>query len=91
MNQSSRLKVRDELAYRQLAHQMVIVDPQGGVLHTLNHVGCFAWQQIEAGNDTMEGLVQAITTEFEVEPHQASADLQSFVDELMHKKLLLER
>jgi len=81
-------KIREELAYRRFADQMVIVAPEGGVLHTLNEVGCFAWQQIEAGNDTLEGLVAELTRQFEVDPQQATGDLQKFLDEMTAKRLL---
>lgn len=81
-------KGRDELAYRQIEEQMVIVDPRGGILHTLNEVGCFAWNQMEQGNTTLAGLTEAVVREFEVSEGQARQDLETFLGELESKALL---
>lgn len=88
MTTPKKYLIRQDLAYRQLADQMVIVDPRGGVLHTLTEVGCFTWQQMEKGNHTASGMVTAITSEFEVEEDQAREDLARFLGELESKGLV---
>lgn len=88
MTQPKKYRIRQDLAYRRLADQMVVVDPRGGVLHTLTEVGCFSWQQMEQGNNTAAGLVSAITAEFEVDQDRARKDLECFLDELVSKELV---
>ena len=85
---SSGYEIRDDLAFRQLDDTMVIVDPQGGVLHTLNAVGCFIWDQLSKGAVQRDELVSRIVKEFEVEPAQARGDLETFFAELVAKDLL---
>ncbi len=89
MSEPKRYAIREDLAFRKLADQMVIVDPRGGVLHTLTEVGCFAWQQLEQGVDTSAALVAAITTEFEVDDEQAGQDLNQFLQQLQDKELVM--
>ena len=81
-------KVRADLAFRQIEDQMVIVDPRGGIMHTLNEVGCFAWQQMDEGNTTLAGLIEAVVQQFEVDEGHARQDLQGFLGELEGKELL---
>lgn len=88
MTPTTTYRVRQDLAYRQVAEVMVIMDPQGGILHTLNEVGCFVWQRLEQQSDSVEGLVHAVTVEFEVDQQQARADLDSFLAEMTAKDLL---
>lgn len=80
------MKLKDNLVLRQvadtwcvLAYGEALVDFNG--MLTLNESGVLLWKALEEGKDR-EGLVEALTGEYEVSEEQASADVDAFLDKL---------
>ena len=48
---------------------------------TLNESGAMLWQQLEQGKDR-EGLIAALTAEYDVSEEVASADVDAFLNKL---------
>lgn len=83
-------KIRKSLAFRRIAGEMFIVDAARAEMHELNGAAALIWEGLAAGK-TEKAIVSAIVAEFEIEEKTASADLESFVDELKKTGLLVIR
>jgi len=79
------MKLKRNLIIRQVADSWIVMsleDPLvdlNGIL-TLNSSAAFLWQELEKGADR-EGLIDAMTSEYDVARDQASDD----IDEFLHK------
>lgn len=81
------MKLKNNFLLRQVAETWVVM-PIGqemldfnGML-TLNETGAFLWRKLEEGAD-LDGLVAALTAEYDVSPDAARADAQAFVEKLI--------
>ena len=81
------MKIKENFLLRQVADTWVVM-PIGqemldfnGML-TLNETGAFLWQKLQEGAD-LEGLVAAITGEYNVSPEEARRDAKEFCDKLV--------
>ena len=50
---------------------------------TLNESSYFLWEKMQAGADTIDKLVEAMTEEYEVDPETARKDIESLVAQLI--------
>lgn len=66
----------------------VIMDPQEGMVLSLNPVGTLIWEMAD-GNYTQDDIVAAVCSEFDVRRDAASADLMEFAAVLLEKRLLI--
>lgn len=88
------MKIKEGFLLRQVGANNVVV-PVGAqsvdfrCLITLNEVGAFLWQKLEADN-TVETLVEALLGEYDVTADIATADVERFVASLREKNLLDE-
>jgi hypothetical protein len=55
-------------------------------VYTLNETGAFIWEKIN-GKRSVEDIITALTTEFEIDKDTASEDMFSFIDNM--KKYLI--
>ena len=81
------MKLKENFLLRQVADTWVVM-PIGqemldfnGML-TLNETGAFLWQRLQEGAD-LEGLVKALTAEYEVSAETARADAEEFCKKLL--------
>ena len=81
------MKIKNNFLLRQVADTWVVM-PIGqemldfnGML-TLNETGAFLWQKLQEGAD-LDGLVAALTGEYDVSAEIARADVQAFLDKLV--------
>lgn len=80
------MKIKLEFVTREVAGDTLLV-PVGktalelnGML-TLNELGAFLWARLPEAED-QEALVQAVLAEYAVEPEQARADVEQFLQKL---------
>lgn len=81
------MKLKNNFLLRQVADTWVVM-PIGqemldfnGML-TLNETGAFLWQKLETGAD-LDGLVAALTAEYDVTADEARADATAFCKKLL--------
>lgn len=80
------MKTNPEFIARDIAGELVLV-PVGtaaknyGGLVTCNEVGAFIWKTLETGAD-MDGLVEAILAEFDIDAQTARTDAEEFIAKL---------
>ena len=73
--------------WRELDGEAILLDPQAGCSFNLNPVGTLIWKLLD-GQHSVEDIVAAICKTFEVEPEQASQDVQRLLDELLTNMLI---
>ena len=86
------MKIKDGFVLRKLADSHIVV-PLGnqigdfGSIIKLSESGAFLWQQLEC-EKTVDELVVALTTEYDVNKEKAKIDVMAFVDKLKSSGLL---
>ena len=66
---------------RELDDEVVILHVPSGEYFSLNPVGALIWSHLEQGSDT-SAIVEAITTEFDVDEDTAARDLDTLLTQL---------
>ncbi len=72
--------------WRELDGEAILLDPQAGCSYTLNPVGTLVWTLLDGQHNT-EDIVATICKAYEVEPEQASQDVEQLLDDLLTNKL----
>lgn len=81
-------KIAPDLIWRLLDDDAVVVSPAGGDVRVLNGIGTIVWKQL-AEDKSMEEIVEHLVTLFEVSADQARMDLESFINELRERDLVV--
>lgn len=74
------------IAERKVADEIILVPLSDNVaeldaMFTLNDVGSFIWETLHK-SESIDEIVEAVCTEFEVEPSIAKADVTEFLEQL---------
>ena len=85
-----------DMRYRQNLHtagrvidgQAFVVTPKDNRMHSLNETATRLWQLAKHGC-TAEDVVTMLTSEFEVDGETARADVQTCIDDLLAREILL--
>ena len=88
------MKLRENLLLRQVAGSWVVVAVGMACVNfdgmlTLNETGAVLWKALETGTDR-DGLIAALTSEYEVTAEQAGADVDDFLAVLSQSGCLEE-
>jgi len=78
----------EEAAYRIIDGKAIILTPDNGMLHTLNSVGTRIWELAD-GKRRVRDIIPFIFEEFEADPNIVKKDIQNFIEDLVHKKMLI--
>lgn len=74
--------------WRELDDEAILLDPQAGCSYNLNPVGTLIWKLLD-GQHSAADMVAAICEAYEVEPEQASRDVQLLLEDLLANKLVI--
>lgn len=83
-----RYRQNEEVAWRMVEGEAVLVHPSVSEVKILNAVGSRIWELLEEGI-SCEAIVETLYREFEVEPEAASRDAEAFLRELEGKGLVV--
>lgn len=73
----------------QVVHnEAILILPDSSEVKVLNEVGAHIWELVD-GQRTVREIAAAICTTYEVEPAQAEADTQAFVEDLLQRHILV--
>ena len=81
-------KKSEDTASRIIDGEAVIVTPQKGVVTVLNETGSGIWQLLD-GENTVEDIINAISSEFNVSREEAEKDTLCFIEELIDKDMVV--
>lgn len=77
-----------DLAYRVIDGEAIILSPEDGRLHNLNAVATRIFE-VADGKTRLKDIPVLICEEFEVSEEVSRKDAIDFVEDLVHKKLLI--
>ncbi len=77
----------DELVWRVIDGEVVILTTDGHEIHTLNKVGRVIWE-LSDGTRNIKEIVSLICERFDISFEVAKADVLDFVKQLEDKKIL---
>lgn len=86
------MKIAEGFVLKTIADSYVVV-PVGenlvdfSAMITINDTGAFIWQQIEKGSD-VDGIVEAMCAEFEIDADTAREDCEEFIKILEENKVV---
>ena len=81
-------KRSEDTASRMIDGEAVIVIPQKGLVTVLNETGSGIWQLMGGGN-TVEDIINIISSEFHVSREEAERDTLDFIKELEEKDMVV--
>lgn len=78
---------------RKIAGTYALISVGGNIANfngyvRLNETAAFIWQQMQTPK-TLDELVKAMTSEFDVSPLQAETDIKEILDVLIGKKMVI--
>jgi len=73
---------------REVGSGVVIMAPEGEMTHSLDDIGVFIWTRFD-GQNSLQDILDAILTEYDVQKDQATQDLEDFVSQLQEADLLV--
>jgi hypothetical protein len=77
----------EEVVWREVGDEVVVLHMTTATYLTINGSGRALWNRLAEGA-TPEDLVQALIERYGIEPDEARADVQSFLDSLAASTLL---
>lgn len=86
MDLSSRIKRNDNVAYRVIDEEALLVNPKDNTLYTLNNVAARIWELLD-GQKTCQEIAKIIKEEFEADMTTIQSDALSLMQDLLHKNL----
>jgi hypothetical protein len=84
---SSRPQRAEDLVWRKIEGEIVILTEDGQKIHTLNSVGGAIWEISDGKKDVRE-IAQSICERFDVPPEQAQSDIIEFCTEMADENIL---
>ena len=87
MNLDSALSVPPYVVSRVIDDETVLLNLETGIYFGVDQVGQRIWQLVGDGN-SLQGIVDSIVAEYEVEARQAESDVLDFTRTLVDKGLL---
>jgi len=77
-----------EIAYRVIEDEAIILTPEDGMLHNLNPVATVIFESAN-GKRQVKDIIGKICEEFDIEERVAHRDCLNFIEDLVHKKMLI--
>lgn len=77
-----------DIAYRVIDEEAIILTPEDGMLHNLNALATRIFE-LANGARTVNDIVKAVCDEFDVDENTARRDTINFIEDLLHKKMLV--
>ncbi len=79
---------RDEIAFKVIGGEAIIMNISRGVCYSLYNVGAVIWEMIE-GEYTLDDCVKAILEHYDVPLGQAQTDARVLAEELLQERLVI--
>lgn len=88
MTRYTSVQLSADVIFRDLEGEAVLLDLASGRYFGLNPVGTRVWTLLDGGA-TVDGVVGAISAEFEADPDEVTRDVDELLAELMARGLLI--
>jgi hypothetical protein len=89
ITESTRLRPSTDTIAEEIDGELVILDLEADLYFSLNPVGESVWKAVKDGA-ALEGIVDRVLAEFEVERERAEADVIAFLEDAVDRGLLVK-
>jgi hypothetical protein len=89
ISSDTTFKTSENITWRNVNEEVVILNLKSGEYFTLNDVGQFVWLAV-ADQKNMEEIRQKVVDAFDVTPEKASEDIEEFISRMLDEGLLHE-
>jgi Coenzyme PQQ synthesis protein D (PqqD) len=83
-----RVSIPEDVLFRDLGDEAVILELAGGQYYGLDEVGTRMWMQLRDHGE-VEAACRALLREYQVDESDLRRDLRDFVDQLASRRLLV--
>jgi hypothetical protein len=87
LSPDTHLSVPDHVLSRKAAGETVLLSLADEQYYSLDGVGTFVWELVEAGT-TFDETVRAVTADFDIDVTTVETDLQVLINELRRSNLI---
>ena len=87
---SPQYQAHPTAAFQDVDSEVFVVTEDNRLHNLRDEVAVAIWQELERQPTNAVNLVQAITSQFDVEPTTAQTDIETFLQEALEKKLIVE-
>lgn len=84
--ENKKLHVSENSSSEILGDELIILDFESGLYHSVNEIGSVIWKEIKEKNPSYDSLLKSISQKYIGE--NISKDLDKFLEELIEKKLI---
>jgi len=84
---NSYIKRNDNIAWRVIEGEALVVDPKDSMIYPLNPVGARIWQLLD-GEKNISDIISVINEEFEADKLIIQADTLDFLKDLLDKGMV---
>ena len=84
--ENKKLYISENSSSEMLDDELIILDLESGLYHSLNEIGSFIWEEIKNKNPSCDDLKKLISQKYFGE--NIIEDLSKFLEELKEKKLI---
>lgn len=86
---NNKWKVSSEVLSSKIDEEVVLMSIEAGFYFGLETVGSRIWELLSEKPATFDELVTLLMDEYEVDEETCRADVQSFIEDMYSKKLIL--
>ena len=79
-----------KIAWQKVEDRVVVVTPQTKKIHILSGIGGYLWDCLNEPKSFLE-LIEQVCSEYDVDYHQAEADMGSFIRDLEDREIILTK
>lgn len=84
--ENKKIYISENSSSEMLDDELIILDLESGLYHSLNEIGSFIWEEIKNKNPSYDDLKKSISRKYIGE--NIIEDLNKFLEELKEKKLI---
>ena len=83
---SPKIFISNNCVSEKLDPELIVLDLDSGIYHSLNKFGATIWYEIKNKNPTLEELIISFSSKYK--SPDVKSDCQAFIAELLEKKLI---
>jgi len=77
----------EEIVWRNLEGEAVLLNPHSGKYYGLNEVGCSFWEKVD-GENSMETIIDLLLEEYAVDKKTLEQDLEELAQDLEEREII---
>ena len=83
-------RLNSDIVVQSIEGEAVVVAPENALISSLNRTGTYIIGLLQEGEKSVEDILIGIKETFDVDEKEAAEDLNSFLNQLIESKLVIE-